>query len=415
MSSRSQLPRDRRAVRLAAFLLVIVVAQGYGPAPAAAAIPLPVIAVLPGDGQTSLVVDLGAGTAPTGRTTAVITVDGVPKTAQLAPVVSDHLAVALVIDTSEAGRTTLPAWLSAAARFILETPAETQAVVVADTSPPALIAAPQRGAMGIVSALDGVRAGGQRRTSDALTLALRRLPASPPGQRVVIVYTTAATAGGDSAAALSGRFQQAGAILVVVGSSVDSSYWSDATRATGGFFAPAGTPVVVPALDQVETTLQDRYLVRFPTPRVLPAWASVRINAGKLTLTGDVLIPEKAAGIHGSPPPRGAPGLRINLASVVIAGLLVLIAAALIVLRRSRRVRDTGLAPTSHDVPAPRPGPNPGPNPGPKPGPTPEVVRGRAAVAGTVVRGRASVPGSTAPGRAPVPDAGPGGTPSSPP
>lgn len=382
MSSPSHPRPDRRAVRVAAFLLVMAVVQGYGPRPAAAAVPLPAIAVLPGAEQTTLVVDLGASTGPVAGKTALITVDGgAPQQAPLAPVVSDRLAVAFVIDTSMAGGAALPAWLSAAARFILETPAGTQAAAVADTSPPSLIAPPQRGPTGIVRALSAVRAGGQRSTSDALTLAKAQFPASPAGHRVVMVYTGAAEAGGESAGALSARFKQAGTILIVVGSAGDSPYWSDAARATGGFFAPAGRPVVVPALDQVATTLRGRYLVRFPTPPTLPARVSVRIDTGKLVLTGDVVVPAD----------DGRSGLtsrfRIEVAVATIAGcLLVFVAAVLMVRRRSSRPRAV-----------------------------PPVVREGTAVAGTIARGRASVPGAVVQGRAAVPGASPGGPPSSPP
>ncbi|MEU4222442.1 hypothetical protein, partial [Actinoplanes sp. NPDC026623] len=94
----------------------------YGPLPAAAAIPLPVVAVLPGAEQTTLVVDLGAD-AGSAAETATVTAGGAPLRAELTPVVSDRLAVALLVDASDAGADALPAWLSAATRFILEVPA----------------------------------------------------------------------------------------------------------------------------------------------------------------------------------------------------------------------------------------------------------------------------------------------------
>jgi hypothetical protein len=381
---------------VAAFLLVMFVVQSYGPPPAAAAVPLPAIAVLPGTQQTSLVVDLGASTGPIDSRTALITVDGAPQQAQLAPVMSENLAVAFVIDTSMAGGAALPAWLSAAARFILEAPTGTQAAVVADTSPPTLISPPQRGPMGVVSALSGVRAGGQRSTSDALTLAKSQLPGSPTGHRVVVVYTSAADAGGESAAALGARFQQAGTILIVVGGAGDSAYWSDAVRATGGFFAPAGTPVIVPALDQVATTLRSRYLVQFPTPPTLPARVSVRIDTGKLVLTGDVVIPVSSG-------PRTASHFRVVVALAAIAGcLLVLVAVVLLIRRRSARLREARDGPTATVV-----------QEGAAVAET--VDRGRAPLPGAAVQGRASVAGALARGRAAVPGTGPSEPPSSPP
>jgi hypothetical protein len=386
-------------LRVAAFLLVLFIVQCYGPPPAMAAVPLPVVGVLPGPGQTFLVIDLGAGSGPVRATAATVTVDGKPQRAQLVPVVSDQLAVAFVIDTSQAGGAALPSWLSAAARFILEAPGQTQAAAVADTSPPRLIAPPQRGPMGIVGALSAVRAGGLRSTSDAVTLAMRQFPATPTGRRVVVLYTTSADAGGERAAALGARLRQSGTILIVVGSADDSAYWAEAARSTGGFFAPAGTPVVVPALDQVETTLRGRYLVQFPTPTSLPARVSVRIDAGALTLTGDAIVTTDGAGAAGGRR-RPASDVSVNIALTMIAGcLLVLVAAALIVRRRAARLRaaqtdgpvdDTAASPV---LPLPSDLPRP-------------LARGRAAVPGGPPRGRAPVPGTRARGRAAVPGQG---------
>jgi hypothetical protein len=408
------------------------VVQGYGPPPAAAAVPLPAIAVLPGTEQTSLVVDLGASTEPVTSRTAQITVDGAPQQAQLAPVMSESLAVAFVIDTSVAGGADLPAWLSAAARFILEAPTGTQAAAVADTSPPTLISPPQRGPLGTVRALSGVRAGGQRRTSDALTLAKGQFPATSTGHRVVVVYTSAADAGGESAAALGARFQQAGTILTVVGSADDSAYWPAAARATGGFFAPAGRPVVVPALDQVATTLRGRYLVQFPTPPALPARVSVRIDTGKVVLTGDVVIPVSSGR------PRPASGIRVEVALATIAGiLLVFIAAFLLVRRRSARLRAARSNGSARDESISTVAPEPGavvppgaaePDTAVPAGPAepdtvvpagpaePDTARpGRAPLPRAAVLGRASVRGARARGRAAVPGPGPGEPPSAPP
>jgi hypothetical protein len=395
MSSRSQPRPDRRVARAVAFLLVLFIAQCFGLPPAAAAVPLPVVAVLPGGGQTFLVVDLGAGTGPVRGTAAAVTLDGVPQRTQLVPVVSDLLAVAFVIDTSQAGASALPSWLSAAARFILETPAQTQAVAVADASPPRLIAPPQRGPMGIVSALSAVRAGGQRSTSDALTLAMHQFPATPAGRRVVVLYTPSADAGGERAEALSARFRQSGTILVVVGTADDSAYWADAARTTGGFFAPAGTPVVVPALDQVETTLRGRYLVQFPTPETLPARVSVRIETGALTLTGDAIVPETARFRDGGQSPAFGPWVTIALTT--IAGcLIVLVAAAVIFQRRTARLRTARAGGPAEDTATSTAAPERTDLPRP-------AARGRAAVPAAPARGRASVPGASAKGRASVP------------
>ena len=218
-----------------------------------------------------------------------------------------------------------------------------------------------------------------------MTLAKGQFPGSPTGRRVVVVYTSAADAGGESAAALGARLQQAGTILIVVGSVADSAYWPEAARATGGFFAPAGRPVVVPALDQVATTLRGRYLVQFPTPETLPARVSVRIDTGKLVLTGDVVIPARVAVGRG-----GQPGLaaryRVEIALAAAAiGVLLVIAVVLLIRRRGAR---PGNAPTA------------------------TVVQGRVSVSEAAVRARAARPGGLAQGRAAVPGTGSGKPPS---
>ena len=122
----------------------------------------------------------------------------------------------------------------------------------------------------------------------------------------------------------------------------------------------------------METTLRGRYLVQFPTPSALPARASVQIDIGSLTLTGDAVI---AADDDALPRPRRAAGIAA-VWWVLAAGLTVLAAAALLVWRRSRRVR---VHPAGRPVQPARPA---------------TVARGRAAVPPAVARGRSPVPGS---------------------
>ena len=336
MSSSSPRRPDRRtALLLLVLVSVLVVGPGAGLPSAAAAVPLSVIAVIPGARETSVVVDLGAGTKP--ADTVAVTVAGAPQRATVTPALSDHMAVALVVDASEAGAAALPGWLSAAARFALEVPAQARTVVVADTAPPTVIAAPQPGAMGVVGALSTVRAAGRRSTSNALTLAIDQLPVPAAESRVVVLYTTAREAGGESAAALSGRLAVGKAMLVVVGVAAAGAYWSGVSRSTGGFFAPTSVPVVVPALDQVATTLRGRYRVTFPTPQELPARLSIRVNAGDLTLTADTVV-----GPNGGFPSPPASGIGTVFWSIL---LMALIAVAVVVLLWRRPGRHAPPAP----------------------------------------------------------------------
>ena len=412
MSSCSRIPAERRRPRAPASLLALLLAVlpvGWHAAPAAAApAPLPVSAVLVSGAQTSLVVDLSASTRA-GRRSVSVTRDGIPQQAKLVPVVSDGLAVALVVDTSAAGAATLPAWLSAAARFILEAPASTQAVVIPDSAPAMVAVAPQRGPTGVVRGLTSMRAHGDRDTAAALDLAVRQFPATAPGRRVVLLYTTGADAGGESAQALAARFRRSGTILAVVGTAAGGPYWANAASATGGFFAPAGDPVVIPALDQVKTTLTGRYLVQFPTPPELPSRVSVRIDTEDLQLTGDAIVATTPAPAAASRTDRSWTAVAVAT-GIVAVGLGAVVAVIGLWRRRHSRVsavrREGGSSLSPAEAgPAGAPpaegagdveeaaGPPTGSRGEPDSPPrSPVVARGRAVVPGAVARGRAAVP-----------------------
>ncbi|MEV6300694.1 hypothetical protein AB0M02_14900 [Actinoplanes sp. NPDC051861] len=304
-----------RSSVVAACLLLAV------PAP----VPLPVAAAMVAGAETTLVVDLGDGPA-VGPAAVTVTSDGSRRAARLEPVVADGLAVTLVVDASAAGGETLPAWLSAAARFILSVPSGTRSVVIADRAPAAAVTPPQRGAYGVVRALNTVRAGGERDTATALELASGQFPEVAAGRRVVLLYTTAADAGGPGASRLAADYRARGTLLVVVGSAAAARYWTAAAGGTGGFFAPAGDPVVVPALDQVETTLSGRHLVRFPTPPDLPAPVEVRVETEELAFTGEAVVES----------PTGSPGLAWGWL-ITIAGALILLLGGLVIFVRARR------------------------------------------------------------------------------
>jgi hypothetical protein len=325
--------RPDRPRRLAAGVAGLVLALTGATPAAAATVPLPVGAVLAGDRQTSLVVDLSASTRP-GPRSAEVTTGGVRRPAALVPLMSDGLAVTIVVDTSTADAATLPAWLSAGARFILEAPASTRATVLGDSAPAAAIAPPQQGPTGIVAALDGVRAHGSRDTAAALGLAARQFPEVSAGRKLTVLYTGAADAGGPSAAALAAQFQAAGVILVVATTADASVYWTNAAEATGGFVAPAGHPVVVPALDQVETTLGSRYLVQFPTPARRPVTVPVEVRTPDLTLAADVRLPAPA-----TPSSSGHRWAVITVMVAVTALVLGLLVAGALTYRARRRRR----------------------------------------------------------------------------
>ncbi|MEU8228021.1 VWA domain-containing protein [Actinoplanes sp. NPDC048967] len=435
MSSCTRTRPDRRRTRAAALLLAVGTLLAVSPAAAAAPVPLPITAVLVDGAQTSLVVDLSASTRPAA---VAVTHDGRPQQATVEPVVADGLAVTLVVDTSADGATALPAWLSAAARFILEAPGTTRAAVIAGSAPASVTAGGERGRAGVIRALTSLRPRGERDTAAALSLAERQFPTAETGRRVVVLYTTAADAVGERADVLAGRFRASGTILVVVGTAAGGSYWASAAAGTGGFFAPAGDPVVMPALDQVTTTLRGRHLIRFPTPASLPATVSVRVDAGDLELAGDAVVPAPVAR-----PPAGDRPWTAVVPGLVAIGLTVAIVAMLWWRRRrSGPASSTAQDRRSHPGPQrarhpaapsavtgqPHSGPPPArqpaapsavtgqPHSGPPPArqpaaPGPDVtaageptaVHHLPAPSSGVVRGRARVPGAVARGRAKVP------------
>ncbi|BCY06877.1 hypothetical protein [Actinoplanes sp. L3-i22] len=270
-----------------------------------------------------------------------VNLDGTPQPAELHPVVSSALVMSIVVDASAAGADALPSWLSAAARFSLAAPTGTRTMLIPDREPAKVLTGPLPGPARVVRALNTVRPAGDRDTAAALTLAAQQFPGTEVGRGVTLLYTSAERADGLTATQLADRFRSAGILLVVIGTSDPDRYWSSAAAATGGFYAPAGDPVVVPALDQVESTLSARYLVRFATPATLPAHASISIR------TGDVILSAETT-LGGPAGPTRHPRWFLV---VVLAPLLLflLLLAFLLVLAgwRNRRTRLSRTAPSS--------------------------------------------------------------------
>src|SRR3954465_15962864 len=114
MSSATRFRPDRAAVRSGVVAAAVCAVQ-YILAATAWAPPLLLVAVLPPTDRTvGLGVDVGAFARPRSVT---VTVAGAPQRAVVTPVMSDRLAVGLVVDASADGGRALPGWLSAAARF----------------------------------------------------------------------------------------------------------------------------------------------------------------------------------------------------------------------------------------------------------------------------------------------------------
>jgi hypothetical protein len=285
------------------------------------------------DSQVWLVFDVVGATRPLLPDAVSVSVAGVRQPTTLVPVMSDQLAAAIVVDASQAGGGELGSWLSGAARFVLEQPGLARTAMVADTTPPAVLSESRQGSTDLVRRLNGVQPHGDRHTSDALTLAVRQLPATLGSPRVVIMYTGAADAGGEASGALAARLAGAHVLLVVVTTAANTRYWSDATRPTGGFLAPAVPAGTTRAFDQVATTLRSRYLISFPAPAQRPTRASVRVNLQQVTMSADVVIPAATPGSNRSAG-AGTGWVRLVLWAAVIGALLALL--LFLLLRRLR-------------------------------------------------------------------------------
>src|SRR6266545_5024671 len=303
MSSPSLSRADRRLAVLTALLAVACALQWLA-ATGAAAAQLDIVAVLgpAADRQVSLVADIRPGaTTPIPSDSFSVTAGGVRLPARAMPVISDQLAIGLVVDASAAGAKALQAGVSGAANFLLQMPVAARTAVVADTRPPAVVAPLHGGAADALLALSSVRARNERSTSDALTLVLRQLPATPDGSRVVVLYTSAPDAGGEAATDLAARLTTAHALLAVVTAGTDRRYWSQVTAATGGVLVAAQPRATMAAFDDVADIMRGRYLLTFPMTGQLPARVSVRVGTADGTLTAVALVPPPSSPASDQP------------------------------------------------------------------------------------------------------------------
>ena len=328
--------------------LLLVVSTLVG-APAAIAQP-PLVVVPAGvvDGQVRLIVEVPDGTGPVRPDAVAVSVDGAPAPAATAqPVLSDRLALALVVDASADGGPLLPVGLGGLANFVLTVPSSTRGTLVTDSTPPA-VAVPWPSAQPVVlRGLSAVQPGGARSTAAALDLAVAQLRSSGTDPRLVVLYTGVSDTGGEPAAAVAERMRAAGVLLAVVCPSTgtpaedaESGFWAAAAAGTGGVAVSAGPGEVIAAFDRAASALGRRYLVTVPAPARLPATVAVRIGTGGGSLTGEAAVAPSAPGAPGRGPNRLVVGIGVAVVAMLVAGLVV-------VLRRRSRGR------AAHPAPAP--------------------------------------------------------------
>ena len=152
--------RSRHAALIALLIVLQLagVASGWAAPPGGGA-----AATATQDGRGRVVLDLpdaGASPLPPGSFSVAVDGQSLPSTAT--PVMSDRLAMALVVDASQAGDPVLHAGLSGAVDFALATSATTRSTVVADTSPPAVVTPLQPGPAAALEGLSGLGPGGLR-------------------------------------------------------------------------------------------------------------------------------------------------------------------------------------------------------------------------------------------------------------
>lgn len=303
-------------------LAAVVLAVSLVCVPAAAAQgSLVVVANGTADGRTRLVV--GADGVPVRPESLSVSVGGVAQQAQVEPVLSERLAVAMVVDASAGAAPVLPAGVTGAANLVLAAPSAARGALVVDTTPPAVAAGWPSAREAMLRGLSAVRAGGDRDTAAALDLALAQLPAAAAEPRVLVLFTGAPDAGGEAAGSIVDRMRAAGVLCAVVETGdAGSGFWSTVAAGTGGVAVRAAPAEVVAGFDRVASALQRRYLLTIPTPDRLPA--PVVVQTGDASLVGQTTV---------DPPPQ-AGGF---VACVALAAAALLVVAVLRTRWRRRR------------------------------------------------------------------------------
>jgi len=308
------------------------------------------------DRQVTVVADVrSAGATPIGSEAFSVTAGGVWLPTRVEPVLSDQLAVGLVVDGSRHGAATLHSGVSGPANLLLQLPVAGRVAAVADTSPPVVMAPLAVGAKDALSALDALRPHGERHTSQALTVALRQLPVSPGEPRLLLLFTGAADAGGEPAADLAQRLKKAHTLLAVVSTAADNAYWSRVTAATGGVLvAPQATDLIA-AFETLLDPLRTRYLLTFPAPERVPARVTVRVTTAAGTVSADAFV----AGVSTPDSRAGAGTSRLPIPALIAAVVILGLAVAVLRARAVARSRSAGRQPAGDRRGGPAAAPSP--------------------------------------------------------
>ena len=337
-------PPIRRGLAAVFSVALVAVLSVAGAPVAAAQASLDVVASGVADGRARLIV--GTDDGPPGPPSVSVWVAGVAQPTRVDALLSERLAMALVVDTSTDAAAVLPAGATGAANLVLAAPPAARGTLVVGSAPPVVAAPWPSGREAMLAGLSAVQPGGTRATAAALDLALAQLPAVATDPRIVVLFTAAPDAGGEPAAAVVDRMRAAGAVLAVVetGGAGPADFWSTTAAGTGGVAVRAASTDVVAAFDRVTQALQRRWLVTIPAPERLPATVVVRTGGGAAPLTAEAVVP-------APPPALGGPALLVVL--VVLAVVAVLLVVAL--RRRARAPVGRRATPIWNIPPRPEP------------------------------------------------------------
>ena len=340
----------RRLSWLAAGALAVLAGALVWSGPVGAATTLDVVAVIPGDAQTTMIVgvDPPPSLAQPG-TFEVASGDSGTLPTDARPVLGPQLATATVLDTSTAGAGELQNGINGTTNLLLQLPDGVRNLVVADGGDaPRTLSPLTQGATEAVAALNSARAGGTRHTGAALDAAVAGLPPEAGRSRLVLLYTGAPDAGGEPADQLGRRLAQAGVVLAVVTTGPGQRYWSEAAGVTGGVVVPATGTASLRPFDRAASVLRGRFVLTFPRPSTLPATVRVSMTVAGQTVAQSAMVPEVSAQTAPPPAERSGPSPWWWVLGALV--LLALLAGALLLARRRRR-SPVG-APTSERAPA---------------------------------------------------------------
>ena len=336
-------PPIRRGLAAAFSVALVAVLSVAGAPVAAAQASLDVVASGVADGRARLIV--GTDDGPSGPPSVSVWVAGVAQPTRVDALLSERLAMALVVDTSTDAAAVLPAGATGAANLVLAAPPAARGTLVVGSAPPVVAAPWPSGREAMLAGLSAVQPGGTRATAAALGLALAQLPAVATDPRIVVLFTAAPDAGGEPAAAIVDRMRAAGAVLAVVetGGAGSADFWSTTAAGTGGVAVRAASTDVVAGFDRVTQALQQRWLVTIPAPERLPAPVVVR-TGGAASLTAEAVVP-------APPPVVGGPALLVVLVVLAVVAVLVVVALR----RRARAAVGRRATPIWNIPPRPEP------------------------------------------------------------